>query len=587
MTIESWFPRWRSWLVALLALASSLVGIVNWFTYDDRYVIELNPMTRHLNDWYRVFATSYWPKEWGGDGYRPLTILAFKIESVIGGGIPSIFHATNILLYVVASLLVFWVARRMLPTWAAWFAAAAFAVHPVHVEAVANVVGQSELLVAIATLAALLLYLRDRLAGPLRPATAAWITLLYAIACFSKEHGVVLIAVLGAAELTVLADDTPLIERVRSLRLFYLVLALVAVSFVAVRSLVLSDHSLGGFQPFTPFSTLHISSRDRVLTAVGVVPQWIRLLYWPARLSSEYGPPQIEIAQGLSLTQLPGFTLLIGILALGILLRRRRPVTAFGIAFTVIAILPSSNFLVPAGIVLAERTLFLASAGAMLILGDVVLLVAEWLQRSGADAARSRRYVLAARAACAALLVTGAVRSSLRTRVWKDGDTLFHQAVLDAPDAYRAHFMLGAWAFYEKRLREGEVEYLKALKLFPYDPFLAYSLAEQYKTVGLCHAAVPMYQWAFNLDSTFNVGHTSLAWCLLNERRYDEARTAAIDAFRYGAEIPRLRRIMFLADSAKAADMAKEKTKVVSQAGGASKLPESVQKTGRPSPTHE
>jgi len=365
------------------------------------------------------------------------------------------------------------------------------------------------------------------------------------------------------------------------------VLALVAVSFVAVRSLVLSDHSLGGFQPFTPFSTLHISSRDRVLTAVGVVPQWIRLLYWPARLSSEYGPPQIEIAQGLSLTQVPGFTLLIGILALGILLRRRRPVTAFGIAFTVIAILPSSNFLVPAGIVLAERTLFLASAGAMLILGDVVLLVAEWLQRSGADAARSRRYVLAARAACAALLVTGAVRSSLRTRVWKDGDTLFHQAVLDAPDAYRAHFMLGAWAFYEKRLREGEVEYLKALKLFPYDPFLAYSLAEQYKTVGLCHAAVPMYQWAFNLDSTFNVGHTSLAWCLLNERRYDEARTAAIDAFRYGAEIPRLRRIMFLADSAKAADMAKEKTKVVSQAGGASKLPESVQKTGRLSPTHE
>lgn len=587
MSIEDRLPRWRSWLVALLALASSVVGIKNWFTFDDRYIVELNPVMRHLGDWYRVFVSSYWPKEWGGDGYRPLTILAFKIEWAIGRGIPAIFHGTNILLYVVASLLVFWLARRLLPTWAAWVAAAAFAVHPVHVEAVANIVGQSELLVAVVTIAAVLLYVRDRLAGALRPTTAAWITLLYAIACFAKEHGIVLIALLGAAELTLLADDAPLMQRVRSLRLFYLVLALVAVSFVAVRSLVLSDHSLSGFQPFTPFSTLHISSGDRVLTAVGVVPQWVRLLYWPARLSSEYGPPQIEIAQGLSITQLPGFAVLIGILALGIVLRRRRPVTAFGIAFTVIAILPSSNFLVAAGIVLAERTLFLASVGAMLILGDVVAVVAELVQRDVADAARRRRYVGLAWVAFGALLVTGAVRSGLRTRVWKDNETLFHQAVLDAPDAYATHFMLGAWAFSQKRKREGEAEYRKALKLFPYDPFLAYNLAAEYTKVGMCGAAVPMYQWAFNLDSTFSMGRSMLAMCLLNEHHYDEARAAAIDAFRYGAEPPRLRRIIFLADSSKAADMAKGKTGLVSQAGGASKLPESVQKTGRPSPTHE
>ena len=586
MTVEDHFPRWRPWSVALLALASSLVGIVNWFTYDDRYIVELNPMTRHLNDWYRVFVSSYWPKEWGGDGYRPLTMLAFKIESALGGGIPSVFHATNILLYVVASLLVFWLARRLLPVWAAWFAAAAFAVHPVHVEAVANVVGQSELIVAVVTVAALVLYVRDRRAGALRPATIAWITLLYAVACFAKEHGIVLIALLGAAELTVLADDAPLMERARSLRLFYLVLVLVAVSFVAVRSRVLSDHSLGGFQPFTPFSTLHISSRDRVLTAVGVVPQWIRLLYWPARLSSEYGPPQIEIAQGVSLIQLPGFALLIGILALGILLRRRRPVAAFGIAFTVIAILPSSNFLVPAGIVLAERTLFLASVGAMLILGDVAVVVAERLQRD-VPAAAYVRYVTLARVACVLLVVTGAARSAMRTRVWKDNDTLFRQAVLDAPDAYRAHFMLGAWAFSHQRKREGEAEYRKALKLFPYDPFLAYNLAVEYEHVGMCGAAVPMFQWAFNVDSTFAMGRSALAWCLLNESRYDEARAAAIDAFRYGAEPPRLRRIIFLADSSKAADMARGKPRLVTQAGEPSKLPETMQKTGRPSPSHE
>ena len=72
-------------------------------------------------------------------------------------------------------------------------------------------------------------------------------------------------------------------------------------------------------------------------------------------------------------------------------------------------------------------------------------------------------------------------RSIQRTTVWRDNDRLFHQAVIDAPRDYRAHFMLGAWNFEQKRKREGEAEYRKALALFPYDPFLSYDLAEQYR----------------------------------------------------------------------------------------------------------
>ena len=312
---SAWRTRgWAAPLIAVLALASSAVGIVNRFTYDDRYIIELNPVMRSLHEWWRVFQGSYWPKDWGGDGYRPLTILAYRIEFVVGGHSPALFHGVNIALYAAVSVLVFALAKRVLPLWAAWIAAALFAVHPVHVEAVANVVGQAELTVAAALVTSMYLYVRDRQAGSLRLRTAAIIVVLYAIACFSKEHGIVLPALLVASDLTVINDATPWRKRIRTLAPFFLALTVVAVCFVAVRSKVLADHGIGGFQPFTPFSTLHITTRDRVLTALSVVPQWVRLLFWPARLSSEYGPPEIEIAQGPSLTQLPGLVVLAAIL---------------------------------------------------------------------------------------------------------------------------------------------------------------------------------------------------------------------------------------------------------------------------------
>ena len=549
---------WKTWqtpAIALLAIASSITGIVNGFPYDDRYVVELNPTTGDLHRWWNVFTSSYWPKGYGGDGYRPLTMLAFRIQWALGGGVPVVFHAASMLLYAAVSVLVFVLARRLLPEWAAWTTAALFAVHPVHVEAVAGIVGQSELLVAGAVLAAVVFYLRDRMRGDLQPATAAKIVLCYVIACFSKEHGVVLPALLIAAELTVIDDasraPSPLLPRGHRLRPFYLALALIAVAFVAIRSRVLADHGIGGFEPFTPFSTLHIRNGDRILTALGVVPEWIRLFYWPAHLSVEYGPPDIQIAQGLGLWQLPGLLLLVAILALAVVLRRRQPVISFGIAFVCISLLPASNFIIPAGIVLAERTLLLPSVGAVLVVGGVLVAIAESLRARNLD---PQRWSRTAMAVCAIVLLTGAVRSAERTMIWHDNDTLFHQAVIDSPFAYRAHFMLGAWDFEKKRKRLGEAEFRKALSLFPYDAFLAYNLADQYTRAGMCGPAIPLYEWSQSVEPRLTLGRGAYAGCLLNENRFDEARAKALQAITLGANVREMRRIIFLADSVKAAD---------------------------------
>jgi hypothetical protein len=568
-------PRWARWAplaVALLAIGSSITGIVNGFTYDDHYIVELNKVVHDLTRWYHAFAESYWPADWGGDGYRPLTILMFKIEWALGRGSPMPFHATNILLYACVSALVWVVARRLLPAWAALLVAALFAVHPVHVEAVANVVGQSELWVAICFLSAIALYLRDRMRGPLRAWTAVAVIALYLSGCLFKEHAIVLPAVLGIAELTILDGGRSLRSLLhdRRARIFYLSIAGVAIVFIAARAAILSDHGIGGFQPFTPFSSLRITRFQRTLTAVGVVPEWIRLFYGPARLSSEYGPPDIQIAQGVALWQLPGFLLLAGILAIGVLLRRREPVLSLAIGFVCAALLPSSNFLVPAGIVLAERTLFLQSVGAMLLVGGLQAIVARRRPSERSFTARERALAVAA---VAIVVAAGMARSLVRTTVWKNNDTLFAHAVIDSPLSYRAHYMFGAWLFDKGQKSRGEAEYRRALSLFPYDAALSYNMAEQYRQVGMCGPALPLYRWTRDLSPDFPFGRAAHAQCLLEVGQYAEAKAMALSAISAGGSVKLARRLIFLADSAKAADAVSRRAAAVRLAGSPSKVP--------------
>ena len=552
-------PRWRWCLLAaaLLVLVgvSSGNGIHNGFAYDDVYIIQQNGTEHTLHQWWKLFARSYWPRFYGSDGYRPITMLAFAAEWVIGSGAPWVFHLTNIALYGLVTIAVFWLASALLPLGAAWMVAALFAVHPVHVEAVANVVGQSELWVALTLLFASGLYIRRRVTGQL-PSTLDGVVLCvaYAIGLFAKEHAIVLPAVFVAVELMIARDELTPRKRLVAIRPLLLWMALVAVGYLGVRAVV-KGGDISGFQPFIVFQALDLSYANRVLTMIGVVPHWVRLLLWPAHLTTEYAPPYVDIAQGPSLVQLPGLLLLIGILGLGIALAKRRGIAAvasFGIAWLCITMLPTSNFVVPAGIILSERTMFLPSVGALLAIGALFAWASAGITAlQSKDAARNARVV--AIAGLASILVAGSWRSITRTPVWHDNERLFAQAVIDSPQSYRAHYMLGAWMFETKRKKEGERSYRRALALFPYDPFMSYNLALQYQIAGMYGPAIPLYKWAFAIAPTFREGEgrLNLAVCLANTGQFAEAREQAFLGMRYGgARLKSLRGVVQFSDSA-------------------------------------
>ncbi len=194
--------------IALLAFLSSATSLGNGFVYDDRPIIEGNPRVHTLARWWEAFGESYWPSGWGDTNYRPLTSLSFAVQWALGDGKPGIFHAINVALYLASCVGVLILARRVLPSRAAWVVAALFAAHPVHVEATGNVVGQSELMVALCTTLAVAAYIRARVDKSERQMnwpTIALIATLYAVAAFSKETGFLLPGLLLAAEATIVA----------------------------------------------------------------------------------------------------------------------------------------------------------------------------------------------------------------------------------------------------------------------------------------------------------------------------------------------------------------------------------------------
>ncbi len=452
----SW--RWYA-AVALAAVLGAATSLGNRFAQDDIPVIVDNARLHSLAALWHRFAESYWPPEVVAVLYRPVTTTGFTLQWVLGDGSPFLFHLASIGLLVAVSLLTLACLRRLLPEAAAGLAALLFAVHPVHVEVVGNVSGQSELWAAGFAILAVLLYLQGRQGAGLGPARWAAIVACAAGAVFSKEHGAVVIGLLAAVECTVVADSRRARARLQELWPGYLALVLVVAGYLAARAAVLGE--VVGEVP-------HIVLREagagqRILTMLAIVPEWVRLLFLPLHLQSDYMPQELSLATGFGPDQVLGCVLLLIVLLLAWRARRTAPAVTLGGLWIGIALFPVSNLLVSTGVLLAERTLFLPSVGAVLLLGGAL---AWWRATAPPLSLPAARLT----AACLLLLVVAAaVRSALRQQVWRDNPTLFAQAVEDAPLSYTAHWAQAGVLYRSGLQHQAELHYRLALQLYDAD----------------------------------------------------------------------------------------------------------------------
>ncbi|HET8542447.1 MAG TPA: tetratricopeptide repeat protein [Anaeromyxobacter sp.] len=454
-------PRHLAWrplaLWAAVAIVAALLAYAgtlrNGFTFDDGIVVVRNPAIRSPASLGRIVLETEWAG--GGHGevrnYRPLAAATYALDHAIFGLDPLAFHATNVLLHVLATLSILALgAAWRLPLAASGIAALLFAVHPVHVEAVASVVGRKDVLAC--ALLALMAWLHAASPAP-GPGRTVLACVAYAGAMLSKEIGVVGIALVALQDLAsgaLVARERrgPLARRYASY-LGVLAAYLVLYSIATAGSRVVLDP---GDNPLVRLPPL-----ERALNAVSIVGKGLGLQLLPLRLSPDYSDAAIPLLRSALDPRLALTVLSLGAWAfLAVRLRRAAPVAALSLGWYALTLLPASNLLFACGTIFGERLLYAPSAATALL--------------AGAALHRGLPRMPAVRAAGLAVLALAlGARTVAYASAWKDDLALFSHAARVVPGSAKVHANLAAQLLDRGSAEEALAHAERALAIAPSD----------------------------------------------------------------------------------------------------------------------
>jgi hypothetical protein len=393
--------------------------------------------------------------------------------------------------------------------------------------------------VAIATLGLTLRYLDRRAAGGMTGRDWIGFAAVYFIATLCKEQGLLLPAFLLAAEITLVEGRAA--AKARAIAGGFVLFAAVAVASILLRRVALGGQFTGVFVSEVLQGR---SLGDRLLTTLAVVPEWARLLVWPLRLQADYAPRELMASSGFGAKEALGLGILVSSTAAAWLCRRKAPLVTFGVVWMALALAPVSN-LVPTGFLLAERTLFLPSAGFVLALGGLVSLAVP-------DLGAWRRELLAA---AVVLAVLGVARSAERQRVWRNEAFFSVRGVQDAPRSYRAQRAYGEVLFMLGRNDLALAAYGRAVELAP--PGHAWrvhnDLARRFRAMGETEREVEELRRSLEMEpgQEDSRGYLISAYLLLG--KYAEAKAEVDAALARGGAREVFGSLRTLADSAAAA----------------------------------
>ena len=397
--------------------------------------------------------------------WHPLTWLSLMLDATIGGADPRVYHATNLLLHVANTLILFLVLTRMTGALSkSAFVAALFAIHPLHVESVAWVAERKDVLSTLFGLLTLAAYARYSE----RPSRGAYATVVaaFALGLLAKPMLVSLPLVL------MLLDYWPLgrWEKVGPRKLFLEKLPLFAMAFASsVVTLVVQQPAMERMAGI-PFI-------ERAANAALSYVVYITKMAWPRRLAVFYPYPRHLVVPSIAAA-----AALVAVSVAVIVFARSRPYLPVGWFWYVVTLAPVIG-LVQVGLqARADRYTYVPLIG--------ILIVLAW----GVPDILNRfkpRVDLEAPVVAAGVLVVLALAACTWVQVgyWRSGVDLFTHAIDATKDNVVAHF----------------------------------NLSDAYSARGDTTQELLHLREAVRIDPRFPDAHFNLTSALIRERKLDEA----------------------------------------------------------------
>ncbi len=400
------------------------------FHFDDYYFITENQGIRDVTDWKAIWYSL-------GKPTRFIGMLSFAVNYHFHGIDVTGYHVVNILIHMLNSCLVYWLAlmtfnlarpgdaqSRVSNIWLAGLAAGLFASHPLNTQAVTYICQRFASLATLFYLSALCCYLAGRQTST-RVRAVVWFgvsVLLTLLGLFTKQIVITLPVIILLYEF--LFFKTRLnVRRQWPYLTFLLILMLIIPTFYHWDF----DWLFGVQIESRSHEGDIINSQTYLLSQFRVLPTYMRLLIFPVGQTLDY---DFKVSTTLwDAKTLGGLLLILGVWAVAIRqLIRKRLIVGFGMVWFFVTIALESS-IVPIYQVIFEHRCYLPSVGLSMAL-------AAWLDRL---IVRRRHLV----AVLMIIILTFSWAAYKRNQVWANETTLWTDIQSKAPQKMRPYIHLG------------------------------------------------------------------------------------------------------------------------------------------------
>lgn len=538
-------------LAALCALcySNSLRGEL---VHDDVWAIINNPDVRPGSSLRNIFSNDFWGKRMADNtshkSYRPLCILTFKLNILLGGMTPLYFHIVNVCLHCAVTCLLMHTCERCVfeDSRLAFVTALLFAVHPVHTEAVSGIVGRADVLACLLFLLTFLSYIRSVgvcVSEDSLPSTvSAWCLLLTLLlgtcAMLVKETGITVFGVCVLYDALVLCRK-PLIYDLLGSRLrdlhhicspFIKRACLISGYVVIIMSVRL--WLMGGSMPLFSEQDNPASFSPHLLTRILTYSYLLSFNAWlllaPIVLCYDWQVGSIPLVESLGDVRNVA-TVLLAVVMVALCLhcifspqRQESREVLVGMLFLVFPFIPASNLFFRVGFVVAERVLYMPSMG-------YCILVVHGLGRLCSVVGRWGTTVLSV--SVLLLLLLFSWKTVQQNHVWLSREVLFRSGIQTLPHNAKVHYNYANFLKDSGRHQEAIHHYTTALRLYPRHASAMNNLGTLTRNP---EEAEHYYRKALDINPQHNRALFNLGNLLKSQGKEKEAETLLKDSIHFG-----------------------------------------------------